>query len=125
VAAKSRRSARTRLARIDGVQAGQGEGDAVLAQVVADRHLAAEGVAAVGLMVIFAGSSLKAWISTGTSQPRPAQRVGDRALVAEVGQRHQHAVDLPRVLLEQVGALVRVGQRFHRCRTSWRPLAAA
>ena len=46
------------------------------------------------------------------AQSGPAEGVGHGALVAEVGQRHQDAVDLVAVLLEQVGALLGVVQRF-------------
>ena len=44
------------------------------------------------------------------AQVRPAQRVGHGALVAEVGQRDQHAVDLLAMCVEQLGALVGVLQ---------------
>ena len=43
-----------------------------------------------------------------------AQRVGDGALVAEVRQRDDHAVDAVAVGAEQVGALARFGARLHR-----------
>jgi len=47
-------------------------------------------------------------------QPRHADGVGHTALVAEVGQANQNAVDLVAVLREKVGASARVLQGFHR-----------
>ena len=78
-------------------------------QVVAGRHLAAERVAPVG------DGHLGRVVGEGVDQHRhvqagPAQGVGDGALVAEVGQRDQHAVDLVAVRLEQIGALPRILQ---------------
>jgi hypothetical protein len=42
----------------------------------------------------------------------PAKRVGDCVLIAEVRQRHQHAVDAIGVLAKQVGTGARVGKAF-------------
>ena len=44
-------------------------------------------------MVILPGVSGVACTSTGTSKPRQPQRIGNGALVAEIGQRHDDAVD--------------------------------
>ena len=44
----------------------------------------------------------------GDVEPGPAQRVGDGALVAEVGERDEDAVDLVAVALERVGAELRL-----------------
>ena len=49
-------------------------------------------------------ASPNAWTSTGHAESGPAQRIGHRALVAEVRQRDEHAVDLVAVRAEQVGA---------------------
>ena len=45
---------------------------------------------------------------------RPAQRIGDRTLVAEVRQRYQHAIDVVAVPAKQVGARPRVRETLHR-----------
>ena len=49
-----------------------------------------------------------AWISTGTLQVGEADGIGQAALLAEVRQRDDDAVDLGGVLLEERGALLRV-----------------
>jgi hypothetical protein len=74
-----------------------------LTEVIADRHLAAEAVAAV------LDRHPGAFVAEGVDQDRhlqsrPAQRVRNRALVAEVRERHDHAVDLVTVLAKEVGA---------------------
>ena len=100
-------SAKRRAFRVHGVPRGQAVFDAVLVQVVAGRHLAAERVAPPVQVhlghVVVEGVDQHRHVQRG-----PAQRVGDGPLVAEVGQRHQHAVDAVTVLLEEVGAALRV-----------------
>ena len=87
--------------------------DAVLPQVVAHRNLSAEAVAppAHQHLVGLVGKSMH---QHRHIEPRHADRVGHAALVAEVGQADQNAVDLVAVLLEQVGAPTRVLQGFDR-----------
>ncbi len=91
------------------MQLGQAEGHAVLAQVVAERHLAAEAVAAVGdghdVDLVGRGLDQHRHVEAG-----PAQRVDHGALFAEVGQRHHDAVDLLAMGVKEVGALARI---FH------------
>src|SRR5208283_272875 len=50
----------------------------------------------------------------GNFQSRPAQRVGDAALLAEIRQGHDDAVDLVTMTVEQIGANARFGARLHR-----------
>ena len=50
----------------------------------------------------------------GDAELGPADGVGDRALVAEVRERDQEAVDLVAVRLEEIGAGARVGEAFDR-----------
>ena len=88
---------------VHGVAARERVLDPVLAQVVAGAHLAAEAVAPVGDRHLV-GGVLEGVHEHGHVQPGPAQRVRDGALVAEVGQRHEHAVDLVAVRAEEVGA---------------------
>ena len=94
-----------------GVQRGERIRDAILREIVAGGHLAAEAVAAVGDAHLGGGIG-RGLDEYGDVQSGPAQRVGDGAFVAEIGQRHDDAVDFGGVLLEQVGAEVRFGQRF-------------
>ena len=115
---------------MDGVPLGQREGEAVLAQVVADRDLAAEGVAAAldveRSQVIRVGLHQDRHI-----QPGELDRVGHALLVAEVGQADQDAVDLVAVLLEQLGAELGVRVGLHRAelglvlaqRDQWMPIS--
>ncbi|HMD96247.1 MAG TPA: hypothetical protein VKM93_02800 [Terriglobia bacterium] len=49
-------------------------------------------------------------------QPRHADGVGHTALVTEVGQADQNAIDLVAVLREEVSAPARVLQGFHRAK---------
>ncbi len=96
-----------------GVQRGQRVGNAVLHQVVAGAHLAAEAVAADG-----DGHGVGA-VGRGLHQHRNLQAgeadgVHNAALFAEVGQGDDDAVDLVGVLLEELGALLRLSVRFHR-----------
>ena len=84
------------------MQRGERIRNAVLREIVAGRHLAAEAVAAVA-MVILPGSSGVAWISTGTCRSARRKRIGDGALVAEVRQRDDDAVDLDSRLRSETG----------------------
>jgi len=98
--------------RINGVQRRQAEGDAVLTQVVAQRHLAAEAIAPP--LQVHLGRIVRESVNEHRhAQVGEAQRVGDAALVAEVGQRDQHAVNLVAVRAEQLGAGVRFRQALH------------
>ena len=96
-----------------GVPAGERVADAVLLQVVAGRHLAAEAVAPV------LDRHQRRRVGRRLHQDRHvqvghAQRVRDAALVAEVRQRHDDAVDLVPVPPEEVGARPRLGPRLDR-----------
>ncbi len=110
VAANRRRSrSKRRTRRRNGVQRRERVLQAVLPQVVADRHLAAEAVAPVRDRHPLAG------VGEGVHEHRhveagPAQRVGHGSLVAEVRQRHEHAIDAIGMRAKQVGAGARVGQ---------------
>ena len=89
------------------VQARQRIGNAILAQIVAGRHLSAEAVASrcnrhVGGIV---GRSLH---QHGHIQPGQAQRIRNGALVAEVRQSDDHAVQPLAILLEQRGTSLRI-----------------
>ena len=95
------------------VQRRQRVGDAVLHQVVAGAHLAAEAVAARG-----DGHGVGA-VGRGLHQhrnlqAREADGIDDAALFAEVRQGNDDAVDLFGVLLEKLRAVLRLGIGFHR-----------
>ena len=82
--------------------------DAVLAQVIASGHLAAEAVASVGN-----GHSLGV-VGEGVDQDRDievseSKSIRNCSLVTEVGERHEDAVDLVSVRSEQVCACVSFG----------------
>ena len=96
-----------------GMQRGQRVVDAVLHHVVAGAHFAAEAVAprGDGHRVGAVGRGLHQHRNLQTRQP---DRIDDAALFAEVGQRDDDAVDLFGVLLEQLGAALRLGVGFHR-----------
>ena len=89
--------------RVGRVRLGERVLDAVLLEIVAVRHLAAERVATVldRHVLGVVGECLE---QDGHVEFGPAQGVGDGAFVAEVGQRDQHAVDLVAVGAEEVGA---------------------
>jgi hypothetical protein len=93
------------------VPAGERVADAVLLQVVAGRHLAAEAVAPV----LDRHQRRRVW--RRLHQDRHVQvghpeRVRNAPLVAEVGQRHDDAVDRVPVPPEEVGARPRLGPRL-------------
>ena len=96
-----------------GVQCRNRIRNAVLVQVVARRHLSAEAVAAerdrhlVGIV----GRRLN---QNRNAEIGEAQRVGDGALFAEVGQRDNDAVNAVAILLEQIRAAARFFAGFHR-----------
>ena len=90
-----------------GVQGGEGVGDAVLLEVVADGHLAAEGVAAEGDAHL-AGGVGRGLDEDGDVEVGEAEGVGEAALFAEVWQGDDDAVDFLGVLLEELGALLGV-----------------
>ena len=98
------------------VQRRQRVRNAILHQVIAGRHLAAEAVAAV------VDGHLARRIRRGLHQHRHvqvrhAQRIGDGALVAEIRQRDDDAVDLAAVLAEQLRARRLLPRAFPRRRT--------
>ncbi|OPZ09743.1 MAG: hypothetical protein BWZ10_02528 [candidate division BRC1 bacterium ADurb.BinA364] len=95
------------------MQPGQAEFDAVLAQIVADRHFSAKTVAPV-LDRHFSGGVAEGMHQHGHIQLGPAQGVGHGAFVAEIGQGHQHAVDSVAVGPEQVRAFSGFRHRLHR-----------
>ena len=90
-----------------GVELGERVGDAVLLEVVADRHLAAEAVAAEGDGHL-AGVVGRGLDEDGDLEVGETEGVGEAALFAEVGQGDDDAVDLGGVLLEEGGALLGV-----------------
>jgi hypothetical protein len=85
------------------VQPRQGERDAVLPEIVADRHLAAEAVAPVRDGHDF-GIVVESMDEHGHAQPGPSKGVGHAAFVAEIGEADEDAVDAFGILAEQVGA---------------------
>jgi hypothetical protein len=90
-----------------GVKLRQRVANAVLAQVVAGRHLAAEAVAPVLDRQLVGGVGRRLH-QHRNAEIGEAQRVGDRALVAEVGQGDDDAVDAVAVGFEQRRAFLRV-----------------
>ena len=87
--------------------------DAILPQIVADRHLAAEAVAAEG------NAHLAGIVRRRLDQNRHAQigqpnGIGQTALLAEVRQRDDDAVDLIGMLFEERGAGLRLFVGLHR-----------
>jgi hypothetical protein len=94
------------------VQPRQRVRDAVLRQVVADGHLAAEAVPPIG------DGHRADPVGEGVDQDRHAkvgqpQRVGDGPLVAEVGERDKHAVDVVAAAPEERRAALGIGPGFH------------
>ena len=78
-----------------GVQRRQRIRNAVLHQVIAGRHLAAKTIAAVGDGHL--ARCIRAWPESARAHAtRPAQRIGNRALVAEIWQRDDNAIDANR-----------------------------
>ena len=94
------------------MQLGQREGVAILAQVVADRDLAAEGIAPpldVELVeVVRIGLD-----QNGYLQARKLDRIRHALFIAKVGQHHQNAVYLVGVGLEQGRALFGILPRLN------------
>jgi len=96
-----------------GVQAGEREGDAKLQQVIADGHLTAEAVAAIGDIHLFR------IVGEGMHQhrhikPGQAQRRGHASLLAKVRQRHENPINLLSARLEELGTFDRVF-KSHNC----------
>jgi len=87
----------------DGVARGEAKQDPVLAEVVADRHLAAERIPTVGerhaLGVVGEGVD-----EHGHVEAREADRVGNGLLIAEVGEGDENSVDAIRMFFEDLGA---------------------
>ena len=107
------RSSRNSASRATRCAAWSASTECRTAEIVAGRHLAAEAVAAVADGHLVAARRARPEPAPAR-RGRPAQRVGDAALVAEVRQRDDDAVDLVAMLAEQVGALLRVVVCFHR-----------
>ena len=95
----------------DGVERGERIGDAVLREIVAGRHLAAEAIAAVGDGHL-AGRIGRGLHQHGHVETGHAQGIGDGALVAEIGQCDDDAVDCVAMLLEELGAARGFGAGF-------------
>jgi hypothetical protein len=95
----------------DGVAGGEGVGDADLLEVVADAHLAAEGVAAVGDG--HAGGVVGGGLNEdGDIEPGGFEDLGDGAFIAEVGEGDDDAVDFVAIFGEQIGAEAGFGAGF-------------
>jgi hypothetical protein len=93
------------------MQSRKGVGDPVLLEVIAHAHLAAEGITPVG------DSHLSGGVRSRLDQDRHAQsgtleRLGDPALVAEIRQGDDDAVDLVAMPVEELRALARVLPRL-------------
>ena len=82
-------------------------------QIIAGRHLAAEAVAAE-LDGHFRRGIRRGLHQHGNVQIGQAQRIGDGALLAEIRQGDDHAVDAVAVGAKQIGAFARFHARFHR-----------
>ncbi len=91
------------IERMHHVFRGERIGDAGLAQVIADRNLAAESIPAPH-HIEFVEVVRIALNENGDIQTRQFQRVGHPFFVPEVGQAHQHAGDRVPVLAEQLRA---------------------
>jgi hypothetical protein len=95
------------------VQRGERVENAVLHHIVATAHLSAKAVAAVGDGHGI-GAIGRGLHQHGHFQSRQADGVDDAALLAEVGQRDDDAVDLFGVFLEERGAALGLSVSFHR-----------
>ncbi len=96
-----------------GVQRGDGVRDAVLLHVVAGRHLAAEAIAAIGDLHVVGA------VGRRLHQHRHLQRgvadgIDDAALLAEVRERDEDAVDLVAMLAEELRATARFIRSLYR-----------
>src|SRR6185437_5197438 len=94
-----------------GMPGGERIGNAVLHQVVAGAHLAAEAVAAVadGHQARRIGGRLH---QDGNVQAGHAEGVGNGALIAEIGERDDNAGYFGGMLFEEVGTAGGLGARF-------------
>ena len=97
--------------RIHRVLARKRKANAVLAEVVADRHFPTEAVAAMFDGHLFA-IVIECVDKDRHVEPGPAQGIGHRALIAKVRQCHQHTVNIVTMRFEQIGTFLRVGQRL-------------
>jgi hypothetical protein len=90
----------------------EAERQAVLTQIVADRHFATKGVAPFvdGHVIQVVGVGLH---QDGHIQCRELDCLGYAVLVAKIGQGHQDALDLATMGAEQGGAALRVGPGLH------------
>ena len=95
-----------------GVQVGEREGIAVLAQVVADRDFAAEGIAPPLDRELIQVVRVRLHQDRHV-EPGELDRVGHALLVAEVGQADQDAVDAAGVVAEEFSAALGVVPRLH------------
>ena len=99
-----------------GVEAGEGEGDAILIKIVANRDLATECIATaveVNLVVVVVTSLHK----YGHVQFGTEDGVDDTNLISEVGKTHQDAVNLVAVCAEEFSVLDTVLERLDGART--------
>jgi hypothetical protein len=90
-----------------GVERGEGVGNAVLLEVVTNRHLAAEAIAAEGDLH-FSGGVGCGLDEDGDVEVGEAEGVGEAALFTEVGQGDDDAIDLGGVGFEERGAFLSV-----------------
>ncbi len=93
------------------MQRGERVGDAVLLEIVAGRHFAAEAVAAIGDGHL-AGRVGRGLDQDGNVERGEAKRVGDGTLVAEIGQGDDDAVDHAGFRTEQLRAALGFFVRF-------------
>ncbi len=93
---------------LDGMFRGERIRNLVLHEVVADRHLAAEAIAAIG-DGHFAGVVRRGLHQDGYAEAGEPQRIGHGAFVAKVGQGDDDAVNLGGMGAKQVSALLGLG----------------
>src|SRR5262249_23185786 len=102
-----------RTIRVHGMHAGQRITQAVLFQIIADRHFAAEAVASVPnrhLLAFVIERMNEHWnVKVG-----PTQRVSYCAFISEIGQCHQYSAYLVTMSFEQIGAFLRIVERLDR-----------
>ena len=100
------------------VETGEGEGDAILIEVIADRNLAAESIATAIqinlVVVVVAGLNQHGHIEFGTEDG-----VDDANLIAEIGKTDQNTVDLIAVGAEELRILDAVLKRLDGTGARW------
>ncbi len=93
------------------MKSGDGVGDAILPKVVASRHLAAKTVAAKRDRHL-PGVIRSSLHEHGDMQVCEPKRIGNRALLPEVGQSHDDAINSIPILFKQVRAAPGLLPRF-------------